>query len=494
MANKANEVFYDNLTRKELQSMCKIYGLPANKSHSELAKSLIAYAEEGKNGSMLNLKKMSHSKCNGNGLNHSEAQRIDIGEDLTLIGDGLGANMPQIICREINVGSCPAEAAFSARIESSTKVPSSFEYYVRSEEGINLYVDLNSSPSDWTKTFKNEVYVSENIQSNKCQNLHWGLGCSGEGDKELKRSFIGDISSGKIKDGHVHARSSSGSKMTISDRKGLDQQDKGDRLLSCNISVDVSEQLDEDQALNSFKLTSCAENHRISVAESCAKDGCNVVIHSDVIDPPQINLVCESAVNSISDGPLSHVTSEHQNSNLDECQNSTLKYVCNLADTAMVQPGCSVSGSIEIQSSEVASCHKEAPFSPCENGGLPGLVDPNHKTETEKGGLANSNELNPDAYENHLPLYAEEWERSNTTNGWESSECSQFSNTCGRTYFSSKNLDAKEELLQRKKKHIEGVHQSGYGKAYNTKILRSMKRNTRKDLRRRSMRLISKVF
>lgn len=45
MANKANEVFYDKLTRKELQSMCKIYGLPANKSHLELAKSLIAYSE-----------------------------------------------------------------------------------------------------------------------------------------------------------------------------------------------------------------------------------------------------------------------------------------------------------------------------------------------------------------------------------------------------------------------------------------------------------------
>lgn len=371
---------------------------------------LHAHLQEGKNGSMLNLKKTSHSKCNGNGLNHSEALRIGFGENLTLIGDGLGTNLPQIICREINVGSCPAEAAFSARIESSTKVPSSsFEYYVRSEEGINLYVDLNSSPSDWSKRFKNEVCVYENVQSNKCQSLHMDLGCSGEGDKELKRSFICDISSGKIKDGHVHTRSSSSSKMTISDCTDLDQQDKSDRRLSCNMSVGVSEQLNEDQSLKSFKLNSSAENHRISVAEYCAKDGCNVAVHSDVIDPPHINLVCDSAVNSIANGPLSHVTLDHQNSNLGECQNSTLKYVCSLVDTAVVQPGCSVSGSIEIQSSEVASCHKEAACSPCENGGFPGLVDPNHKTETEKGGLASSSDLNPDAYENHLPLYAEEW-------------------------------------------------------------------------------------
>jgi hypothetical protein len=45
MANKTNEDFYYNLSRKELQSLCKKYGLPANKSHSELATLLISYLE-----------------------------------------------------------------------------------------------------------------------------------------------------------------------------------------------------------------------------------------------------------------------------------------------------------------------------------------------------------------------------------------------------------------------------------------------------------------
>lgn len=45
MVNKAKKGFYDNLSRKELQNMCKLYGLPANRSHSELEKSLFAYLE-----------------------------------------------------------------------------------------------------------------------------------------------------------------------------------------------------------------------------------------------------------------------------------------------------------------------------------------------------------------------------------------------------------------------------------------------------------------
>uniref|UniRef100_A0A6P4AWN2 uncharacterized protein LOC107434871 isoform X1 n=1 Tax=Ziziphus jujuba TaxID=326968 RepID=A0A6P4AWN2_ZIZJJ len=574
MATKEKEGFYQNLSRKELQSMCKIYGLPANKSHSDLAKSLVAFLEknskstssgervgginkdslpasitqlqfgaqlnsmadtskgsygyilsarereiqrntqtvksnefgcclesktydkEGRNGSMHNSRKMSHCQCNGNGLNYREVLKKGSGEKLTLQKDGLVENMPQI--RDIDIGSCPVEAAFASPIESSRKVPSSsFEFYVRSEEGINLYVDLNSSPSDWTKRFQNEVHICENVQSNKCQRLHEDLGC-GDGDKELERSFLCDISAGQIKEGHVHTRSSSSSKIKISDHMDLatfDQPEEGDRslissaILPCSMSINVSEQLKEDRSLKSFNPNSTAENQIISVAESCAKGGVMAVVHSDVIDPPHIKLVCDSVVNSISDGSLSPAL-EYENSNLAECQNSTLQNVCSLVDTAVVNPGCSVSGSVEMQSSEVASCLKDAPCSPFENGGFLGLVDANHNTETEKGDLANLSDLNPDAYENHLASSAEEWERSNTVNGRESSECSQFSNTFDKTCFSSDNLDIKE-ALHRKRKHMEGEHQSLYVRP-DPKILRSMTRITRKDPPRRSTRLMSK--
>lgn len=45
MANKEDEGFYHSLSRKELQSLCKKYGLPANRSSSDMAKSLAPYLE-----------------------------------------------------------------------------------------------------------------------------------------------------------------------------------------------------------------------------------------------------------------------------------------------------------------------------------------------------------------------------------------------------------------------------------------------------------------
>ncbi|XP_060671906.1 uncharacterized protein LOC107408963 isoform X2 [Ziziphus jujuba] len=212
------------------------------------------YDKEVRNGSMHNSRKMSRCQCNGNGLNYSKALKKGSGEKLTLQKDGLVENMPQI--RELDIGPCPVGAAFASPMESSRKVPSSsFEFYVRSEEGINLYVDLNSSPSDWTKRFKNEVHICENVQSNKCQSLDYVLGCR-DGDKELERSFLCDISADQIKDGHVHTRSSSSSKIKIIDHMdlaSLDQPEEGDRrlissaILPCSMQIERGTQDHIDQ-------------------------------------------------------------------------------------------------------------------------------------------------------------------------------------------------------------------------------------------------------
>lgn len=45
------------------------------------------------------------------------------------------------------------------------EVPSaSFQFYVRSEEGINLCVDLKSTPSDWISSLKDKVSIYQNVQ------------------------------------------------------------------------------------------------------------------------------------------------------------------------------------------------------------------------------------------------------------------------------------------------------------------------------------------
>ncbi|PON64011.1 hypothetical protein PanWU01x14_127780 [Parasponia andersonii] len=489
MVNKAKRGFYDNLSRKGLQNMCKLYGLPANRSHSELEKSLVAHLEEGINGSICNLQKASHSKCNGSSVKHRKAQRKSPNEKfLSLSRDNVVDFMPLTKTRGRDDGRCPAENAFASLIESSPKVRgSSFEFYVRSEEGINLYVDLNSTPSDWTQRFKNEVYICENVQNNKGRSLHEDLGYLKDGDKEMRNSFW-NMKTGEIRDGHIETGSSPSLRMSKDDQSGLDQLEKVESSLipftkqPCNFS----EKLKEVQAPKSSELSSAHDNI-VSVADSCAKDDGTLVLDSDGIGVHHNKSLRDSTTKTISDGPLSVVRSDHLNTNLSQCQNSILQNGFSHENPTVVDPVCSVSGSIEMQSSEVASCNKDASCSHCENSGF----DRKNNTETEKNGLANASELDPDAYGYHLPVLAEEGERSNILDEKESSECSQLTKSSGKTSLSSDNLDAREGL-KKKRKYID-ADQRGYGKA-SAKILRSMKRITRKDFPRRSMRLKSKVF
>ncbi|KMT08675.1 hypothetical protein BVRB_6g139510 [Beta vulgaris subsp. vulgaris] len=45
MGERKEEDLYRNFSRKDLQGLCKKYGLPAKKSNSEMATSLILYLE-----------------------------------------------------------------------------------------------------------------------------------------------------------------------------------------------------------------------------------------------------------------------------------------------------------------------------------------------------------------------------------------------------------------------------------------------------------------
>lgn len=574
MANKANEDVYYNLSRKELQSLCKKYGLPANRSHSELATLLISYLENKKLNSIssversrlsgineaspptstipqlqpgaqfnpagdarkdghgfilclreedkqgncsqtiksndlsccftakyddkdgfggsCNLKEMPHSHIviqhDKSGFNHKEPLReCSSNTYLGFARDGTVEDMPQIKYSNIDVGACPVGNAIASSIKTCPRVPSpSFEFYVMSEEGINLYVDLNSSPSEWTNRFKNEVYICEGVHSNKSRSLHQDLGQFGETNEQ-------NVDSVQINDGHVPKTSSPSSKMIEDNHMGFEQPDKGDAsilssaIMSCSLALDVSENLKKNQVLISSEPSSNTQDQKNSAAESCAKDRCAVILDSDATDTPKLNSACNSVVNSVSDCPLSPLTSKDQNSKSgDEIfENSTMQNSCSLVNPSVVYPGCSASGSMEMPTSDVASFCKDASNSPFENGGLLDLVDPKRSTGTEQAGLANSSKLNHDL----LPTSVEEWERSNIINGRESSECSQINNSAERTCLSSNDMESKE--LHKKRKHIDGEDRSPYGKP-EAKVLRSSTQSAREGIPRRSMRLISK--
>lgn len=365
-------------------------------------------------GSVCHLKEMSHSHIvfqhDKSGLNHNETLReCPSNAFLGFARDGTVEDMPQIKYSNIDVDACPVENAIAASIIKSPRVPSaSFEFYVMSEEGINLYVDLNSSPSEWTKRFKNEVYICEGVHRNKSGSLHQDLGHFGEPNKQTENSFIGNVDSVQINDGHVLKRSSPSSKMIEDDHMVFERPDKGDAsllssaIMSCGMALDESENMKKDQVLILSEPSSNTQDQINSAAESCAKDQCTVILDSDVTDTLQLKSASNSVVNSESNCPLSPLASKDQNSKGDEIfENSTMQNSCSLVNPSVVYPGCSASGSLEMPTSDVAS--KDASTSAFETDGLLDLVDP--KRNTELGGLANSSELNHDL----LPTCVEEW-------------------------------------------------------------------------------------
>lgn len=433
---------------------------------------------------MYNLQEMSPSQlvvhCDRSGINHRESQRESFDNtQLGLARDGKVENVPGLNCRKMDGDACPAENIIVSPMKTSG-VLSSLEFYVMSEEGIDLHVDLNSSPSDWTKKLKNEVYISEGVHRDRSRSLQCDLGKFGETDVEMNNSFIMNIESGQSKNAHVLTRSSASSGMTENDHLGFEQPDKCDAsLLSSAIMpcIDKLKNLKRDQVLVSSEPNFNVHDQIDSAADSCDKD---LILDSNVSITPQLKLACNSVINPMSDGLLSSLTLKDQTSNpgdeifensilLNSCslantcviypgfsavasmemptsevascrkdascsscengdsvikpifegppspltlkdqnskcgneifENSSLQNSSSLVNPCVVYPGFSTGASMELPTSEVASCHKDASYSPGENGGSLDLVDLKHKTGKEEGGLDNSSELNDDTYRN----------------------------------------------------------------------------------------------
>jgi hypothetical protein len=81
---------------------------------------------------------------------------------------------------------------------------------------------------------------------------------------------------------------------------------------------------------------------------------------------------------------------------------------CNV-NPGVVLAGASLSSSVELQNSEVASCHKYASVSPRHNEGSLDLSDPKNTSEMEHGRPLNSSEINFVTDGNNFPSQTEEW-------------------------------------------------------------------------------------
>ncbi|KAJ7980696.1 Chromatin structure-remodeling complex subunit like [Quillaja saponaria] len=362
--------------------------------------------------------------------------------------DGKIINMCQYNCEANNVGTSRADENIAHCPNTTREVPPSFEFYVWSDEGIGLSVDLNSSPSDWSNKFKNEVCVSENDYGNNSRSLRQDLRCLGESDKQSKSSFCWNMNAGCVDDYNGETQPSPSSRLVNHDLTVFDQQEKGDTslmsasVMPCSTTVNVAQNPKEDQSIISAEASYDAPNHSISMDESCARYASREILDSDVISTLLTKSACGYAGNSGSDtGTLEKQTSELKG---EVCGNLTLMNSCKFVNPNMVYCGGSASGSVEYQVSEAASCHKDFLVSVCENDIFLGPTDLKHTSETEQSGLVNPSDRNLDSDGNHFLSFGEEWEVDKFINGRESSECSQFDNSVKKTCPSSDGLECRK--------------------------------------------------
>lgn len=410
--------------------------------------------------------------------------------------------------RAVETGAPSAEKDF-ASITAATEVPpSSFQFYVWSDVGINLHVDLNLSPSDWINRFRNEVCISENVHANKSQSLWQDLSGLGENSTQGKSSLLLSTNSGQIDDHDGQAKSSSSLRLSKDGATESDQHNKDDTplicdsLTPCSMTITVEDNLQEDQSIASAEVnvnvvdnlmqeqsTVSAEvsygalNNFVS-GESCAKDLSKKITGSDATNMPFIKSLCDSDVNSLSDpGTLELQDSKPVNECSEDCalQNDSC-----FVNPSVVCAGASLSSSVGLQNSEVISCHKYASVSLCDNDGSLDLSDPKSTSDMEQGGLVKTL-INFETDSNNFTSLADEWEVGKIVDGRESSECSQFDDPLKKSSLDYNNQDSKMES-RRKRKNNDSEIQGSNDTPTTTRVLRSMK----KTAPRRSMRLISK--
>ncbi|CAL0324052.1 unnamed protein product [Lupinus luteus] len=372
---------------------------------------------------------------------------------------------------------------FASSLKAITEAPpSSVEFVVWNDEGINLWVDLNSSPSDWINKLRNEVCTSTDVNRKNSRSLRQELSYLEKSSTQGKTSFLSKTSSDQIDDHTRHIESSSSLKLAKDDVTELDEQNKGvspllgDSLIPCSISVNVENNVKEDESafsaltvnvvnnLKEYGLTVSAEvsrgaaNNYISGSESCAKALPKEIPDSDVTDTLFFKS-CGSV------GKLECQNSKPGNEISEDC--ALLSGYC-FVNPDLVYPGASLSGSTELQISEVASCHKYVSLSLCENDGVLDLSDPKNTLDAERVVLVNSSE-----------------EIGKIFHGRDSSECSQFGDRPKKPGLESDNRDSKMNHRRKRKRRDPEVQCSNDKPP--AKNLRSMK-----NVPRRSMRLISK--
>ncbi|XP_010524146.1 PREDICTED: uncharacterized protein LOC104802309 isoform X2 [Tarenaya hassleriana] len=350
MVRKDDLDFFCSFSRKELQSLCKKYDLPDNRSSMGMAESLASYFERNSLssgafgvGDQCHSATASGAPASGTRdvkkdyggskldiIREDRSQTTTAGETGFTLGDNThyqdvhGASTESACAtqftrslnekgpiknsrkdflrgtdcwlenqtREVNAGEHPRETPSTGCSTSTYSSPSSFEFHVSSEKGINLSVDLNFNPSDWINSMRNEVCVCNSMLPKESRRSDQGTSYLTK-SKEQKSLPPLNANSGQGEDGHAVKEASISPLMKDNRQTPSDHRSTGEESLTssaiiepCSRKTDGLDKYKKDEGHKLFIAEPSAPGLIFSCAESCSKSCCVVSLDPNCVNSP----------------------------------------------------------------------------------------------------------------------------------------------------------------------------------------------------------------
>ncbi|CAH8384130.1 unnamed protein product [Eruca vesicaria subsp. sativa] len=302
MVKKKDVDYYCGFSRKGLQSLCKQYSLPANRSSLDMAESLASFFEKNSLGfgvpriqdgiattstAPWGVKRDSY----GNELNIAREgcfqSRVARGPGF-ILGDSTQSQERNGGLKLNEKGPIPMDPQLENRMKEvesgDSPSSSSFEFHVSMEEGISLSVDLNFNPSDWVNSMRNEVNVYDSMRPRKPP--HSDLGIDNVTTSKKQKSSEQD------KDEHVRRESSTSPTVKENTQVSSDHHSNAERSLPSSaiqpclvngVNLSVPDSSGPGQIVS-------------SCAESCSKSCCVNPVDLECVDPPGKKLTSDSVM------------------------------------------------------------------------------------------------------------------------------------------------------------------------------------------------------
>ncbi|CAE6076776.1 unnamed protein product [Arabidopsis arenosa] len=445
MVRKEDVDFYCGFSRKELQSLCKKYNLPANRSSSDMAESLASFFKKHSLNSVgfgvpvnqdssattsrapairtWNVKKDSY----GNKLDiprEDYVQGAVAREPGFILGDntpyqerngkdGLidSTSAPPYMRKLNEKGPTANSKRTDSRLENRMRdvdsgdspSSSSFEFHVSLEEGISLSVDLNFNPSDWINSMRDEVNVCDSMRRRKSPHSDLGINNATECKKQK--------SSGQDTDCHVRRESSISPAMKDHTQLPSDHHPNGERSLAlsamvpCSRIKESSDTYKEKNGLNLSVPDSSGPGQIVSsCVESYSKSCCVNPVDLDCIIPPGKKLASESVM----------VAAEQNHSAGDLLveipENPSMESFQKVGNSSTVI--CPWGAGSELSSSEAEAYHSNQPGSPRKTSRSSTISSPEFIIDRESTNYSESFKFRSNGGKNCLPPNTEEQEKS----------------------------------------------------------------------------------